>query len=100
MNVDINEGDNVSQEDVIDILKRMSSDEKLRNRLKMVSSADSLTGVAAEYGFQLNPAVVRDFLSDSELEGVGGSVTDRTCYGTTDCCRTNRTCFGTTDCCR
>ena len=90
----------MAQEDVIAMLERAASDEEFRARLRMATSAESLVGVAADLGFRLSPSGPPDRLTDSELDGVGGSATDRTCYGTTDCCHTKRTCFGTTDCCR
>lgn len=90
----------MTQEDVIALLERATHDENFRTRLRMASSADSLAVAASDFGFHLSPTGLPDTLSDSELEGVGGSATDRTCYGTTDCCHTKRTCFGTTDCCR
>jgi predicted ribosomally synthesized peptide with nif11-like leader len=89
----------VSQEDVIALLERVASDEDLRKRLLSVPSAELLVGAANACGFQIQPSGISNVLTDAELEGVGGSATDRTCYGTTDCCHTKRTCFGTTDCC-
>jgi predicted ribosomally synthesized peptide with nif11-like leader len=99
-NEDNDKGDNVTQEDVIALLDRAAHDLDFRAQLRTASSADSLAAAAADYGFHVSPSGLRDALTDSELEGVGGSATDRTCYGTTDCCHTKRTCFGTTDCCR
>ena len=90
----------MSQEDVVALLDRAVRDEMFRAQLRSAPSAHSLIEVAAGLGFQLGPVGIRDVLTDSELEGVGGSATDRTCYGTTDCCHTKRTCFGTADCCR
>ena len=90
----------MSQEEVVAILDRAAIDEEFRVRLRAATSADSLVGVAADLGFRLSPGAASDRLTDAELDGVGGSATDRTCYGTTDCCHTKRTCFGTTDCCR
>ena len=90
----------MSQEDVIALLERVASDDGLRQQLRMVDSADNLGSIVAPLGFRLDPVGSLDVLTDAELDGVPPGATDRTCFGTTDCCRTNRTCFGTTDCCR
>lgn len=90
----------MSQENVVALLDRIAQDEVLRAQLRTVSSADVLAELAASLGLNLRPTVALDVLTDPELDGMPSDATDRTCYGTTDCCRTNRTCFGTTDCCR
>jgi hypothetical protein len=90
----------VSQEDVIALLDRVASDDVLRTRLRMVGSADDLGAIAVSLGFDLGSTVSLDILTDAELDGFPPGASDRTCYGTTDCCQTKHTCFGTTDCCR
>ena len=93
-------GELVTQEDVIALLDRVSSDSALRERLQEVTSAEEIVEVAASMGFGIGPSLASDMLTDADLDGIGTSATDRTCHGTTDCCQTKRTCFGTTDCCR
>jgi hypothetical protein len=93
-------GEPVTQEDVIALMDRVASDSALRERLQEVTSAEAIVEIAASMGFGIGPSSGSDMLTDAELDGIGTSATDRTCYGTTDCCQTKRTCFGTTDCCR
>jgi len=90
----------MSQENVVALLERVAQDDVLRAQLRTVSSVDVLAEFAASLGFDLRPSVAPDILTDPELDGMPMAASDRTCYGTTDCCRTNRTCYGTTDCCR
>ena len=89
----------MSQEEVVGLLERVAGDEELRSRLLTADSAESLELVAKSVGFSLQTHSVPDALTDADLDGVASAATDRTCYGTTDCCQTKRTCFGTTDCC-
>jgi hypothetical protein len=89
----------VSQENVIALLDRAAHDEALRSRLRTVASADALTEAAAGLGFSLRSSSGPDRITDADLDGIASAATDRTCYGTTDCCHTNHTCFGTTACC-
>jgi hypothetical protein len=88
----------VSQEDVIALLDRASRDAGLRERLSRAASGDALEELVVPLGFNLRPQAT-DVLSDADLDEAGTGATDRTCFGTTDCCHTKRTCFGTTDCC-
>jgi hypothetical protein len=91
----------VSQEDVVALLDKASTDETFRARLGAVGSADALGEVAAALGFPLRSSLESEVLTDADLDGIVGSATNHTCRGTTDCCPgTNRTCRGTTDCCR
>jgi hypothetical protein len=90
----------MSQEDVVALLTQVRNDEALRTRLSGVTSADALEEAVRPLGFALRPAAWLDELTDADLDGISSEATDRTCYGTTDCCHTKRTCFGTTDCCR
>jgi hypothetical protein len=89
----------VSQEDVIALLDRAAHDEALRAQLRAAASPDTLNEVAAAFGFRIRPASSPDVLIDADLDGIASAATDRTCYGTTDCCHTKHTCFGTTACC-
>lgn len=90
----------MSQEDVIALLDRASQDGALRLRLQAAESPAALEQLARTSGFRVGAYAAPDVLSDADLEGLASAATNRTCHGTTDCCRTNRTCFGTTDCCR
>ena len=91
----------MSQEDVIALLTRVQADAALRTRLLGMRSAAALESEVGPLGFTLRPAMMPEELTDAELDGISSLETDRTCYGTTDCCPgTNRTCYGTTDCCR
>jgi hypothetical protein len=90
----------MSQENVLALLDRIERDDVLRSELSTVGSSEALAELAASLGFDLRPSVAPDTLTDPELDGMPSAATDRTCYGTTDCCHTKRTCFGTTACCR
>lgn len=89
----------MSQEDVVALLDRVANDQGLRAQLATLDSADDLIEVVASLGFDLGPGSSPDVLTDGDLDGVASEATDRTCYGTTDCCHTKHTCFGTTACC-
>lgn len=90
----------MSQENVIALLDRAAQDEVLRAQLRAAPSVDELADFAASLGLDLRPTISPDILTDPELDGMPSAASDRTCYGTTDCCYTKRTCFGTTACCR
>lgn len=90
----------MSQEDVIALLDRVAHDDVLRAQLLTAASAGALDRTVASLGFSPWSSSSPDVLTDADLDGIASAATDRTCYGTTDCCHTKRTCFGTTDCCR
>jgi hypothetical protein len=90
----------MSQENVVALLTRIRDDEALRAHLLDAASNAAFEEVAGRLGLTLSPTGYRDELTDADLDGISSEATDRTCYGTTDCCHTKRTCFGTTDCCR
>jgi hypothetical protein len=90
----------MSQESVVALLERVSHDPELRERLAGLTS-EEFTGVVSGLGFDLSTSGRADVLSDFDLDGIASAASDRTCYGTTDCCPNSRqTCAGTTDCCR
>ena len=90
----------MSQENVVALLHRVSEDDDLRQQMLAATTAEALADLAAELGLGLRPTVAPDVLTDPELDGMPSAASDRTCFGTTDCCRTKHTCFGTTACCR
>ena len=89
----------MTEENVVLLLERLASDDRLRGSLSAVGSPAEFSEAAATLGFNVHSHSVVDVLSDAELDGSTSSATDRTCYGTTDCCHTKHTCFGTTSCC-
>ncbi len=90
----------MSQESVVALLTRVREDEAVRTRLLAAESTTELRQAALKLGFDLDSNRWSDQLTDADLDGISSDASDRTCYGTTDCCHTKRTCHGTTDCCR
>ena len=90
----------MSEEAVIALWEEVSKDERLREQLKLSPPTPEAFGeLARSMGFYLNSVSRVDELFDSDLDGATSRATDRTCFGTTDCCHTKHTCFGTTSCC-
>ena len=76
----------MSQEDVIALLDRAAHDDVLRAQLKDVASPDALAEVVAALGFNIRTSCSHNVLTDADLDAIASAPTDKTCFGTTDCC--------------
>lgn len=76
----------MSQEDVIALLERAAHDDAVSTRLRAVASPDALVEEAAALGFDVARKCIPDVLSDADLDAIAAAPTDKTCFGTTDCC--------------